>query len=219
MRKCGALTVTLLTVMLANVSARDLNSDGDFQNWYTFGVSSTSKGWRLRFEDEMHIGNDWHKFYYNYMDLGLGRTLYPCLFASINYRQVDEIKSGEWTKENRPHINGILKWTIGSWSFTDRNRMEFRDFESGQDKWRYRNRFTAYFPVKFFDGRIRPYYSNEMFVDLHGDGLLTDRSYAGLEWKAADWLKTDISYFWNSSYKGSEWCELHVIQLKCDLMF
>ncbi len=206
-------------MLLGNLYARELNSDGDLQGLYTIGISSSSMGWKLRYEDEMRSGNDWHKFYYNHMDIGLGRTLCPWFDASINYRQVDEIKNGEWTKENRPHINGTLKWKIGSWAFTDRNRMEFRDFESRHDKWRYRNRVTTYFPVTFLEDGIRPYFSNEMFVDLHGDGLLTDRSYIGFEWKAFEWLKTDAAYFWNSSYKDSEWCEFHVIQLKCDLMF
>lgn len=217
--RVGGVSAAIMLMLLGNVSARELNSDGDFQGWYTFGVSSSSKGWKLKYEEELRGGSDWHNLYYNHMDVSINRSLYSWLDAGINYRQVEEIKGGEWTKENRPHLNWTFKWPIGGWAFTDRNRLEFRDFESGQDKWRYRNRFTAYFPVSFCEGKIKPYFSHEIFVDLHGDGLLCDRSYAGFEWNVVEWLKADASYFWNSRYRDAEWSELHVIQLKCDLMF
>lgn len=205
--------------LLTAAQGRSLNEDGDFQGWYTFGVSSSSKGWKLKFEEEFRGGNDWHNLYYNHLDAGVSRSLCPWFEAGINYRQVEEIKNGEWTKENRPHLNGTFKWAAGNWTFSDRNRFEFRDFETGQDKWRYRNRFTTYFPITFCEGKIRPYLSDEIFVDLHGDGLGCNRLFAGIEWKLLDWLKTDICYFWNSNYKNMDWVEMHVIQLKCELVF
>ena len=213
------LIAAVLAVFLAEAAGGSFDEDGDFQGWYDFSVSCTSDGWKLRVENESKSGSDWHELYYNHLDFGLSRPLCSWFEAGINYRQVETLNDGEWDKQHRAHMNGIFKWGMRGWTFSDRNRLEFRDFEFGQDKWRYRNRLTAYLPVAFADGKIKPYLSDEIFVDLHGDGLGNNRAYAGTEIKLLNRLKTDVSYVWQTKYCNAEWSDTHAIQLKGELTF
>ncbi|MDD4870898.1 MAG: DUF2490 domain-containing protein [Kiritimatiellae bacterium] len=220
MRSVGKLMVGIAAVGIAvNVYAGGLNEEGDWQGWYIAGTSMKSGEWKLKADEEIRTGNYLHNVYYNHIDIGISRTVTKWLDLGANFRQVHEKKKGVWETEYRPHVNGTLKWKLGNWSFSDRNRLEFRDLQSSEDKWRYRNRLTIYPPVKLFGGNIKPYIADEIYEDLSGNNLDRNRVYAGAECKLADWLKSDVFYIWQSSYKDREWLDINVISVKFEVTF
>jgi hypothetical protein len=169
--------------------------------------------------EEIRSGNDFHNVYYNHLDVGLSRSVTSWLDFGVNFRQIEEKKKGEWVEENRPYVNGILKWKIGDWSFSDRNRVEFRNLEGSEDRWRYRNWLTVYPPFKLFGGNVKPYIADEIYEDLNGNNMERNRIYAGAECKLADWLKSDVFYIYQSSYKSMEWLDINVISVKFEVTF
>jgi hypothetical protein len=220
MRSIGNLMVGIVVMgIAANVYAGGLNEEGDWQGWYVAGTSVKSGEWKLKVEEEIRSGNDLHNVYYSHLDVGMTRSVTSWLDFGANFRQIQEKKKGEWETENRPYVNGILKWNIGDWSFFDRNRLEFRDLQSSEDRWRYRNRFTIYPPCKLLGKNIKPYIADEIYEDLNGNNLERNRVYAGAECKLADWLKSDIFYIWQSSYKNMEWLDINVISVKFEVTF
>jgi hypothetical protein len=220
MKLVGRLLVGMLAATVAaNVRGSDLGEDGDWQTWYTAGVSMKSGAWKLKTEGEIRAGGDARQIYYSHVEVALCRTITSWLDLSMNYRQIEEKKSEEWEKESRPHLNATLKWKIGNWSFSDRNRIEFRDMDESEDTWRYRNKLTVYPPFRLFGENVKPYVADEIYEDMHGSNLNRNRVYAGAECKFAEWLKGDICYFMQSSYKSAEWTELNIVNVKLEVTF
>ncbi len=203
----------------AAANAVDLNEDSDWQGWYGIGASMKSGEWKLKVAEEIRTGNDMHNVYYNHMDVGLSRPATSWLDLGVNFRHVEEKKKGEWLDEYRPYVDGKLKCKIGGWAFSDRNRFEFRDLEGSDDKWRYRNKLTAYLPFKLFGENVKPYIADEIYQDMSGKDMERNRVYAGAECKFASWLKGDIFYIYQSSYKNREWLDINVVSFLFEITF
>lgn len=203
----------------ANVYGGGLNTEGDWQVWYGLGTSTKIGEWKLKLEDEVRSGDDMKDTFYNHVEFGVSRGVKSWLDLGLNYRYIQEKKKGEWETENRPHVNATFKWKLGDWAFSDRNRLEYRDLENSADAWRYRNKLTVYPPFKLFGEKFKPYVADEVYEDLQGNDIERNRVYVGAEYKFADWLKSDLFYIWQSSYKDGEWVDINVVNLKLEVIF
>lgn len=217
--RCMVILGIVFIVRAATLYGDGLNANGDWQAWYDVGASATSGVWKLKVEDEIRAGNNLRDLYYNHIDVGLTRTTLSWLDFGANFRQIEEKKNGTWETENRPYLCGILKWGLCNWSFTDRNRLEYRNIENAIDRWRYCNMLTVYPPIAMLDGAIKPYVADEMYEDLDGNGFEENRAYIGTECKFVDWLKGSIAYMWLAKYKSTEWVSSNVINLKLEALF
>ena len=204
------ITITGAILLVGICFAYD---DGDWQYWNTENIGGKIIDVRNDYLDsikamieaEFRWGDDVSELYYYHGDLGI--TLNK-LFASwfslgLNYRQVYELKSGEWTEENRPHLNGTIKLKWEGWDISNRCRFEYRDTESYND-WRFRNKLTAKFPWKWTSWQIRPYVADEIFYDFHADELNRNRLYAGIgigKLFLLETIKGDVFFLWQSTKK------------------
>ena len=218
MRKNILLITTMLIVSMSNSCfAFD---DGDFQYWNTESISwKINEDWKMKVEEEFRFGNDVSNFYYQHSDLGLAYYgIAEWLDIGVNYRLVFAEKDDDWSYENRPHINTILKFDFNDFNFSTRNRFEYRDKENKGSGWRYKNKFTVKLP-KFTQSEIQPYVADEIFVDFDEEGLNRNRLYGGIELKVFDNLKGDIFYLWQSSEADDEWTDYHILGTKLKLSF
>ena len=194
--------------------------DGDLQVWNT-GIVEGKLNDRLKVkvEEELRFGDDVSELYYTHTDGGFTYNVTGGLDLGMNYRQVYEKKNGEWKEENRPHANGTVKWHWYGIGFSDRNRIELRIPEGKDDEWRYRNKLTAAFPVKWARLDMEPYAADEIFVDLHGNKFNRNRLYAGFKIKLLEHLKSDVFYLWQASEKKNKWTSYNVIGIKVKAVF
>ena len=111
--------------------------DGDFQYWSSAKVSfDINKDWQCNFEEEFKFGDDAGELYYHHSDLGfVYRSFADWIDLGFNYRQISERSDseGEWTQENRPHLNVTLKGQLFGLNVSNRSRFEFRDVEDNED--------------------------------------------------------------------------------------
>lgn len=66
----------------------------------------------------------------------------PYLGFALAYRHADEKKNGEWSYEDRPHANVLLRGQVQRVIIENRNRFEWRYRPEVNNHMRYRNRTT-----------------------------------------------------------------------------
>jgi len=195
--------------------------NGDFQYWNNESISCTiNKDWKMNLEEEFRFGDDAKDFYYRHSDLGVTYSgLADWLDVGINYRHIFEEKNSKWKEENRPHLNATLKGKLFDCSFSNRGRFEYRNRETSEEYWRYRNKFTIKLPFKLTKFQIRPYIADEIFIDFDEEELNRNRLYGGFNLKLFKYLKADFFYLWQSSEKNDKWNDLHILGTKLKIYF
>ncbi|MFQ5952601.1 MAG: DUF2490 domain-containing protein, partial [Candidatus Omnitrophota bacterium] len=195
--------------------------DGDLQIWSTQAVEKKlNDNLKVKVENESRFGDNVRVIYYDHIDGGITFKTNENLDLGVNYRQVWGKKKGKWKKENRPHLNGTLKWKWSDFKFKNRNRFEWRRLEGKEDGWRYRNKLSLYFPWKWEEFDVQPYVADEVFLDFAGGGINRNRVYAGVGFKPFKYLKADLYYIWQT-LEGSrnKWTDWNVIGIKLKAVF
>jgi hypothetical protein len=194
--------------------------DGDWQCWNTESIEGNlTENWKIKLEEEFRFGDKMGQLYYHHTDCGLTSRLTDWFYLGLNYRQIYEKKKGKWKEENRPHANGIFKRKWQEFKVKNRSRFEYRIRQGKEAVWRYRNKLTVAFPVKYTRLDIKPYLADEIFVDFDKGKLNRNRLYVGFKAKLVKRLKTDIFYLWQRSKKGGAWIDYNVIGAKLKVQF
>lgn len=166
--------------------------------------------WTLKVAEEMRVGDDVSQLYEEFIDAGLSRKITGWLGIGVNYRHIYKRNGVLWKMENRPHVNLTLAWKIWGLSFKDRQRLEFRSYEAGDDSRRYRNKLTLTLPASLAGSLARPYVAGEAFVDLEENDFNRYRLYVGLKRRVVWRLSLDLSYMRQSSETGDDWNNLNI---------
>ncbi|MBO8152426.1 MAG: DUF2490 domain-containing protein [Candidatus Marinimicrobia bacterium] len=194
--------------------------DGDWQFWNTESVEGNLvENWKVKLEEEFRFGDNIGEFYYHHTDGSLTYKLTNWFHLSLSYRQIYENKDEEWKEENRPHVNGTFKWKWQDFEFKNRSRFEYRIREGKENAWRYRNKLTLGFPLKWTKLGIQPYLADEIFIDFDEGDLNRNRLYAGFKAKLMKYLAPDIFYLWQTSEKDGDWIDYKVIGAKLKVEF
>jgi hypothetical protein len=205
-------TAGLMTLLCSTVFGFD---NDDFQYWTTAGASvKINKDWGAEFTEEFRLGNKGGNLYYQQSDIGfIYSGLADWIDIGLNYGLVFEKddKTDRWHRENRPHVNLTFKWKMWNLSLSDRNRFEYRDRENAKDLWRYRNKFTIKTPWKLTAWKLKPYVADEIFINLDDEHFNRNRFYAGVSTPLEEKLSLDVYYMLQSSRKGSDYTDYHVL--------
>ena len=205
-----AITIATLAVSCGVCFA----SDDNFEYWATAGASfDINKDWGCTFEEEMRFKDGGGEFYYHHSDLGfVYKSLANWIDLGVNFRKVySKDSSGEWTQENRPHLNATLKGKVFGLDVSDRSRLEYRDRENEKDVWRYRNKVTVKWPVELTKLKLQPYLAEEAFINLDEEGFSRNRMYSGFSINLSKKVKGDIYYLRQTSKSGEKWEDINVI--------
>lgn len=133
MKKLRFINSVLLGVLIS-VTAAYAYDDGDFQVWHTEIQEKDINGKsRVALEEEFRFGDNANEFFYHHYDLGYSYDMNKHFTLGLNYRQVYELKSGDFKIENRPHLNAIVKLDAFGFKFDTRNRLEYRHFAYQED--------------------------------------------------------------------------------------
>lgn len=195
--------------------------DGDFQLWNTdveeFKVNAKTK---VALEEEFRWGDNANEFFYQHYDIGLFYSLNKYLNVGGGYRQVYELKSGDFKPEEAPYLTLTLFADWKGFKFDDRSRMEYRHFSYQTDSWRYRNKFTLKFPWKFTKIEIQPYLSDEMLI-VFGviDQFNENRFSSGLSFNLTKNIKAELYYMLRSVKGRDAWVDSNTLGTKVKIAF
>lgn len=194
--------------------------NGDFQVWHTenqeFRIAKNSK---IILEEEFRWGDDGSDFYYHHYDAGFRYSPNNNLDLGLNYRQVYEKKSGEFLEQNIPYAYATFKAEFSGFKLEDRNRVEYKHFDTQDDSWRYRNKFTLKFPWKWTKSGIQPYLADEIFIEMDNGEFNRNRFYAGFGFDLLKHLRGEIYYLLQTSKSSGSWVNANVLGTKLKLVF
>lgn len=216
MVKTEKVTVYLLIILICGFLGTPCFAydDEGFQFWSATGASfDINKEWKGKLDEEFRLGNDGGHLYYQHSDIGLTYTgLAKWIDLGFNYRYIIEKDSNaKWLEENRPHFNVTVKGSLIGLDVSDRSRFEYRDRESKENVWRYRNKITVKLPSEIAGVKLSTYVADEVFITLNDDNLDRNRLYFGFPLTLSNKFKTDIFYLWQSSRSSREWKDISVI--------
>ncbi len=193
----------ILFLAVGNCFAFD---DASWEYWSTTAISGKiNEQWKVQIAEEYKFGDDFKEYYYHHTDLGFVYACKKWLSLSVNYRQIFNKDGKIWEEENRPHINGTVKWEALGLKFSDRSRLELRLRPDKDDTLRYRNKLT----LKADREGIQPYLANEIFIDFDRGDLYRDRIYLGLKNKLWGFAQSDFAYFWQNTKSSGSWSDIH----------
>ncbi|MDD3375128.1 MAG: DUF2490 domain-containing protein [Candidatus Omnitrophica bacterium] len=195
--------------------------DEDFQVWNTVKANwKIADDWKLSLEEEFYQGDNASGMYYQHSDLGLTYSGFAKWFdVSVNYRQIFQKSNGDWSPENRPHVNATFKWDLYGFSFSDRSRYEYRFISNKENAWKYRNCFKMSAPWKLTKFEIRPYTAYEIFYDSSTSSLNRKRLYGGFTFKITESVSADLYYMRQSDDKKDYWNHANVLGTRLNINF
>lgn len=218
MKELVLVIVLLSLVFLCNCYAFD---DEDFQYWNSESISvKLSEDWKAALSEEFRFGDNANIFYYQHSDLGfIYSGIADWIDLAVNYRHIYEKKSNGWEVENRPHLDAVLKCELSSYELANRIMLEYRNRESNDDFWRYRNRFMIKMPFKLTKLKIQPYFADETFYDFDAETLNKNRIYGGVDLVLTKNIKAEIYYLRESTEKNDKWADTNILGTKFKLYF
>ena len=168
--------------------------------------------WKMVVTEEPYYLDDGRLFEHD-SDVGLEYSgLADWITLGWNFRYIETNTSGDhWSKEYRPHFNVKIKSQLGEFPWSNRVRIEYRDFNERKDSWRLRNKFLLDMPFELPVLDARPYVGDEVLFNLSERGYYENRLYTGLKFKLMKNIKTDIYYYALKSQKPGRWDEASVV--------
>lgn len=197
------------------------DDDGAFQVWLTtiqeFKVKEKLK---IGLEEEFRWGDEAREFYYQHYDLGLAYKLDENWDIGGGYRQVYELSKNKFKEENAPYFFATLKIKVGGFSFSSRNRLEYRHFDYKSDSGRYRNKFTLVAPVVVKKFGLQPFLSDEIFLSfIRTDQFNQNRFSSGLGFEITKRIRGEIYYMLVTVKRSSGWFNANVLGTKFKIIF
>lgn len=182
-----------------------------------------SEDWYLISRNLLTTRNGVDEVFFGYLDLNVGRKLGRFVGGNwsweVGYRHAWLRVSDFWRDEYRPSSGIIYQTKLFDWTLTNRNRLEYRRFESdlAPDRFRYRNETRIIAPYEFTSWKIRWYVEEEWFYELTDDGFNFNWLSTGFRWRVKDGVVAKLGYRWQAQKFGEDWSHRH--QLVTGILF
>jgi hypothetical protein len=195
-----------LCLLLASVSAV-VSEAGEWQLWadldlgrasgaYLSGALKQSMRWREGVDGLSST----------FLDGNITLRALPWLNLTGAYRHIWAKSGGDWIEESRPYADATVKVRLGKVSFSDRNRLAWREIENEDGEFRYRNKLTAlYGGAGLTSLQFRPYAAAEAFLNEGNTDIFNSNRYQltlGVRGDPEDHINHLIKHPKVSRYKG-----------------
>jgi len=133
------------------------------------------------------------------------------LELGTNYRYISRSTDDGWRRENRPSTYAELKWSWADLDFSNNNKLEYRIFEVGEDRWRYKNKLKIEYPIEWTTFKISPYVSEVIFLDFDVGRVNGYRLEAGFSMQLLENSELNIAYQFGNDEKGDDWVDTNYL--------
>jgi len=189
-----AIAFVVLTPFVAN-------ADSDWRNWNTVttkGKISDNVG--AAAELEFRFRDNASEFYYQHSQIALSLKCPKMDWLTITpaFREVYELDKVEgsnslWFAEHRSLVNVAASCKLGDWKIKNRARVSYRDFDIDKGStFRGRHKLTIQTPWKL--AGMKPYISDEIFVEQGKAGIYRNRLAGGVSFKLLERVKGGVYY-------------------------
>ncbi len=198
------------------------STNGNGEYWQTIGFDyDMNKDWKITVREEFRFGKSGGDPYLHNTDVGLVyKSLGDWIDVGLNYKKdFEKDSSGKFRRENRPNLNIMVKGKLFDLDVSDRLRLEYRDLDTKEDVWRFRNKTAVNLPFKLTKFNLQPYIADEIFINLGESRINQNRFFAGLSFKLSKNVKTSVYYMFKSNKQSSGWLNTHVIGSQIVFLF
>jgi len=213
----------VLSIILMIGSYAHATEEGDLQFWTNTKISfKMNQDWNFSFNEELRYEDDMDKLCYYHSDVGVSSSsLIDGVKTGFNYRLYNHRSdNGPWHRVHSPHINLTFKGKIFDVPVSNRCRFQFIDNKDKPDLWKFRNKVTIKLDDFFKIGGLKPYVSDEFFINLADDTQINrNRLSAGLSYKINSNTSINTFYLWQTSKSGNNWKDIDVIGLSLSIKF
>ena len=207
------LFIGLLFFFFSEVQARD---DWEYWGEYSFKYKITDKA-SLKIAPKMKARDDFSNPYFWESAQGMSYKLSKNFDIGVYHLAAKEDRAGKDKTESRFRGEFNLHALFKGMKLSNRHRYEYRTFNIGESKDRYRNRIQLTFsPIDVLGHTLIPYISNEFFYDLEESEYNKNRALLGFSKKLSKKMKVGIYYMAESNRRGSDWDEKHIVGTKLD---
>lgn len=215
--------LTLASILAAPAPAMFADSGEHWEFWNTDSIEHWVNDYnRLKLEQEFRFRKGVN--YYRHTDLSFIYSAANYLDLGGGFRKINALEDDRWLGENRPYAMAALKPRLGKLRLEFRNTLEYRIKEAKEDYARYRLRFAIFSPVLSDGLLLRPYVSDEIFIDLGGPHVREinrHRFAAGVTGRFTQDLDFDFFYARQMNQKdvdiGEIWENANLLGLKLKL--
>lgn len=176
---------------------------------YLWNYSSVSK--TINKKNELLLGEKLHysinegQINYHHFDLILYHRFNKNFTLGMAVRNAYSGVSENQIKEITPQVYGVYKAGLKRLTVNWSNRIDYRNFDTGEKQTRYRSKLTLALKDRFTKARIQPYMAEEMFVKFNEEGLYNVRFFGGLYLFETTYLKVDLYYCYIFHDQGLSW--------------
>ena len=198
------------------------STNGSSEYWQIVGFDyDMNKDWKITVREEFRFGKSGGDPYLHNTDVGLVyKSLGDWIDVGLNFKkEFEKDSSGKYRGENRPNLNIMVKAKLFDLDVGDRLRLEYRDLETKDDVWRFRNKTVVNLPFRITKFKLQPYIADEIFINLGESRINQNRFYSGFSFKLSKNLKTNIYYMLKSSKQSSGWLDTNVIGAQIVFLF
>lgn len=197
--------ILFILAIPALCSAEDDNQEYWAVTSFRFRLNET---WKMKIKEDFRFRDG--DFSEQQNDIFFSHKWSDTLDFGLGFRQVQKEDSTEqWQRENRPYMDLIIKGNLYGLKVSDRNRIEFRDFQNKKDVFRYRNQLKLSYPYTLFDLPLHPYIADEIYVQEES-GCNRNRIYTGLVWDVNKTLDVDFFVINQKDKTSDGWDNLFI---------
>jgi hypothetical protein len=215
--------ISLALVALALIFSRSAFAfdNSDFQIWHTqaqeFNLNEKSM---ISLSEEVQFGDNAHIFFDHEYEIGYTYKLKPFLSLGARYCYLREKDDGnKFLTENRPQIEATFKWKAAGFSFTNRNRFQYRNFDYKHDCWQYRNKIKVELPWKFTRFEIQPFVADEGYFNFEHKSFAKNRFYSGIKCALAKNVEAEFYYLLEHCREDTIWPRANIFGSELILSF
>jgi len=235
MKKKTAQRYWLLVLLVCVIFPERVDASDQWQFWLDMDYGGEAKeGWSLKLKQSFQWKEDAEDFQTYFLDGSATYQVTEWLNAAAAYRHIWNRPNHNWEEEARPYADLVLKRAWHLFSFSDRNRVEWRNRENRDEEFRYRNRLTALLRQGVTALDVRPYLAAEVFLrEGNADPLDADRYRVTLGMRAdpedniahklphppAESFKTDLFFTYETTKAEEDWNGAYIVGLKLGAFF
>jgi len=218
-RVVPALAAAAVIILFANTG---YGSDEVFRLWSSVSATTElNEDWEFTFSEGLRFTDNASRFYYSSSSLSLNYSGFgDWLDVGVGFRKIFMKKSRHsWRQEDRPYVSFTLNGIYNRLDVSNRIRFEYRDKEDAKDVWRFRNRFQIEFPVRWTQLQLRPYMSDEIFVNFDEEHFNRNRVYAGVVYEFPEHTECKFYYLFQSWKSGDKWRDMNAVGITLNFSY
>ena len=213
------LLIVFLCILPLSQTSFAAYKSGDWQFWHGDTITgSLTENVSAKLSAEWRFGDDMSELFYYHTEGGLLFKITDSFSLGANYRQVYSLSTNKrWLEERMPNLEFFNNFTLADQKFANRFRVEYRDRQTSQDSWRFRERLAYNLPFEL--SLFKPYLADELYYEDEPGEINRNWVILGAKFPVIDKVEGDLFYTYERAKSGNDWIRANILNLYLKFKF